>query len=262
MKLETPRGTFEIRSWGESGDPVLFLHPLALSGEVWQPIGETLAKSGRRVLALDARGHGHSAWDGAPFTIEEMAEDVVAVLATLDLTRTDVVGMSMGGCTALALATANPDLVRGLVLADTTSSYGPRRVETWEQRARDVEQRPREALRDFQLDRWFSEGFRAEQPEECQRVAEIFLLTDSSAHAAACRAMGAFDHSDRLGRVRARTLVIVGDEDYATPPEMATTLAEGIPRSRLEVLSATRHLSLVENRDAWTVLANHLGGQK
>jgi 3-oxoadipate enol-lactonase len=232
MRVGTPRGRFEVRAAGESGaPPLLLLHPLALSGEVWQPVAEWFAGRGRRVLALDARGHGGSDWDGRPFTVEDMAEDAAAVVTALDLPAVDVLGMSMGGSTAVALATAHPGLVRRLVLADATSCYGPQRVETWEERAQKVEQKPREELIGFQLDRWFSDDFRA---------------------------LGAFDQSDRLGEISAPTLVLVGDEDYATPVAMAEELARGIAGARLEVLRSTRHLSLVENRAAWTTVDEHV----
>jgi 3-oxoadipate enol-lactonase len=259
MRVGTPRGTFEVRATGDSGaPPLLLLHPLALSGEVWQPVAEWFAGRGRRVLALDARGHGGSDWDGRPFTVEDMAEDAAAVVTALDLPAADVLGMSMGGSTAVALATAHPELVRRLVLADATSCYGPQRVETWEERAQKVEQKPRGELIGFQLDRWFSAGFREADPAECRRVTDVFLATSSPAHAAACRALGAFDQSDRLGEISAPTLVLVGDEDYATPVAMAEELARGIAGARLEVLRSTRHLSLVENRAAWTTVDEHV----
>ena len=260
MRVQTPRGTFEVRTHGESGQPLLLLHPLALSGEIWRPVAEWFAARGRRVLAMDARGHGESDWDGAPFTVEDMADDVAAVVEALDTGPVDLLGMSMGGSTAVAVATGHPERIGRLVLADATSCYGPDRVEVWEERARTAEQKPRTELIDFQLSRWFSERFRESDPEACRRVVDVFLAADSAAHAAACRALGSFDQSDRLGEVRAPTLVLVGDEDYATPPAMAEVLAEGIPGARLQVLAATRHLSLVENQDAWQWVEEHLGG--
>jgi 3-oxoadipate enol-lactonase len=260
MRVSTPRGAFAVRTSGEDGGaPLLLLHPLALSGEVWAPVAEWFADRGRRVLALDARGHGDSDWNGRPFTVEDMAEDAAAVVTALDIPAVDVLGMSMGGSTAVALATGHPALVRRLVLADATSCYGPERVQTWEDRAQKVEQKPREELIGFQLDRWFSAGFREADPAECRRLTDVFLATKSPAHAAACRALGAFDQSDRLGEISAPTLVLVGDEDYATPVAMAEELARGIAGARLEVLPATRHLSLVENRAAWTTVDEHLG---
>jgi 3-oxoadipate enol-lactonase len=259
MRVATPRGEFSVRELGgDAGDAVLLLHPLASSGEVWRPVGEWLGREGRTVLALDARGHGDSSWDGGPFTVEDMAADAAAVLDALGFGAVGVVGMSMGGCTALALALSRPDLVSRLVLADTTACYGPDRVSQWEQRAEQAETSPREALLDFQLSRWFTEDFRSADPAECDRVAGIFVGTSAAAHAAACRALGAFDVTDRLAEITAEALVLVGEEDYATPPAMAQALATRLPKAELQVLPRTRHLSMVESRDTWQAAEAHL----
>jgi 3-oxoadipate enol-lactonase len=257
MMVQTPRGRLAVRRTGSGGKPVLLLHPLALSGEVWQPMASYLAQD-RAIVAADARGHGDSDWDGADFTIDDLAADAAAIIETLGGQPVDVVGLSMGGSTAIVLAASRPELVGRLVLADTTACYGPDRAETWAKRAERAEKLPRDKQLEFQRDRWFTDRFRAHHPDEVRRVAGIFVRTDSKAHGAACRAFGAMDSTGRLGDIRAETLVLVGDEDYATPPAMAVRIAEGVPSSRLRILKKTRHLSLVERRDLWPSIAEHL----
>jgi 3-oxoadipate enol-lactonase len=257
--VQTPTGEVYVHRTGDDGTPVLLLHPLALAGSVWDPFARHLATH-RQVLAPDARGHGKSSWDGAGFTVEDMAADAAAVIEAAQAGPADVIGMSMGASTALVLAADRPDLVRKLVLADGTACYGPNRESEWAERAQRATGVPRERQLEFQRDRWFAESFRAEHPDEVERVAGIFLATDSPAHAAACRALGALDATDRMADVRADTLVLVGEEDYATPPAMARELAEGIAGARLRVLPGTRHLSLVERPDVWPLVDEHLAG--
>jgi 3-oxoadipate enol-lactonase len=255
--MTTGRGGFFVHRKGSGGRPVVFLHALALSGALWDPVAEFLAPD-HLVLAPDARGHGGSDWDGAEFTVEDMAADVAAIIETLDAGPANVVGMSMGGSVALVLAAERPDLVGNLVLADATASYGPDRVEEWAERARRATGVPREQQIKFQHERWFTPFFVDENPAEVARVSDIFLATDSTAHAAACRALGTLDATDRLADVTAETLVIVGRDDFATPPSMSAELASGIPGARFEVLDDTRHLSLIERADWWPVIAEHL----
>lgn len=259
MRVETDRGTFEVRRTGDAGPVVLLMHPLALSGRFWDPIAEMIGRSAQ-VVAWDARGHGGSDWDGAPFSIEDMADDAAAVIREVGGgAPARVGGMSMGGCTAVALAQRHPELVDRLLLADTTACYGPDREANWAERARNVLEKPRRDLIGFQVARWFSDGFREQHPDEVERLVDIFLATDSSAHAAASLAMGGFDGTAGLGKITADTLVVVGEEDYATPPAMAQVLADGIPASRLQVLDGARHMSLLERPDVWPTLAAHLG---
>ncbi|SEF37950.1 3-oxoadipate enol-lactonase [Amycolatopsis pretoriensis] len=249
-----------VHRTGTRGRPVVLLHPLALSGAVWDPVAEYLGQR-HQVLALDARGHGESSWDGAEFSVEDMAADAAAVIEDFGAGPADVIGLSMGGSTALVLAASRPDLVHRLVLADATAWYGPDSAAEWAQRAERALGLDRRAQLEFQRDRWFADAFRASRPDEVERVCDIFVATDSKAHAAACRALGTLDARDRLGDVRAETLVLVGAEDYATPPAMSRELAAGIAGARLEVLDRARHLSLLERPDRWPVVAAHFAGE-
>jgi 3-oxoadipate enol-lactonase len=257
VKIDTAWGSLTAVDEG-SGPLVVLLHPLAQAGEFWRPLIDELASS-FRVIAPDARGHGRSAWDGEPFSVEDMAADV-AVMIEHAGGPAAVVGMSMGGCTSIALAVRRPELVSGLVLADTTADYGPDKGTAWETRARNAVSNPREQQLGFQHDRWFSPAFLESDPEEVARVSEIFLATDSKAHAAASLALGAYDDHRRLAQIHAPTLVLVGEQDYATPLVMAEALHTGIAQSELEALPATRHLSLLQNRAIWPRVVEHLRG--
>jgi 3-oxoadipate enol-lactonase len=229
-----------------SGHPLVLLHPLALSGAVWGTFAQRLAGS-FDVIAADARGHGASGWDGEPFGIDDLGDDVAALLDGLALDSAHVVGMSMGGSTAVSFAGRYPDRVTGMALADTTAWYGDDAPRTWAERAAGVLARPREQQVPFQADRWFTEGFRQRNPAEVNRVVGIFLRTSSLAHAQACRALGTMDSRGLLAKITARTLVLTGEEDYATPPPMGAAIAGGVPDGEARVLPALRHLSLVED---------------
>lgn len=259
MKVDTPAGILKVRRAGRGESAVLLLHPLALTGELWAPYVELLAR-GCTVLAPDARGHGESQWDDRPFTIDHLADDAAAVIRANDSGPVGVLGMSMGGCTAISLAARNPELVDRLVLADTTSCYGLDRVRQWADRARAAVAKPRIEQVPFQLARWFSDEFRADHPEAVQRVVEIFMATSSDVHAAACLALGAFDASGDLSRIQAPSLILVGEDDRATPPSMAEAISSGIPRARLDVVPHTRHFSLIERADVWLQVEEHLRG--
>jgi len=257
MKVDGAAGTINVRALGDGPRRLVCLHPLALSGEFWDPFAASVAREHAvRVLAVDARGHGDSTWDGNPFSVEDMADDVAAVIEADGSGPASVVGLSMGGCTALALALRRPDLVDRLILADTTACYGPGREAKWAERARMAATKTRAEQIPFQLTRWFSPDFA--QTAGADRVVQIFLNTRPEVHAAACGALGGFDATDQLAEVKAPTLVMVGETDEATPPAMAQTMADGIPGARLEVVPQGRHFSLIERPDAWPSVSRHL----
>jgi 3-oxoadipate enol-lactonase len=254
----TTRGLVNVRRVGEAPRNIVCLHPLASAGAFWDPIASYLAQ-GATVLAPDARGHGASDWDWSGFTVEDMADNTAAVITSVTDGPVGVIGMSMGGCVAMALALQHPNLVDSLVLADTTSCYGPDRVEKWERRAHNARTKSRTEQIEFQVDRWFSDRFRTTAPDEVRRVVDIFLATNPAAHAAACGALGAFDCSRQLHEINVPTMVIVGELDEAAPPAMADTLHTRIPDSTLHVIPGVKHLSLIEQPEIWQPIAQALG---
>ena len=243
--IDGPRHRIAYRRAG-AGRPLVLLHPLALSGEVWGDYATRLTRS-FDVIAPDARGHGNSGWDGKPFGIDDLADDVAALLDELGVGSAFVTGMSMGGSTSISFAGRYPSRADGLVLADTTAWYGDDAPATWAARARGVVAKPRKQQVAFQADRWFTEGFRDRNAEEVSRVVDIFLRTDSLAHAAACRALGTMDSRALLPEITAPTLAVAGEEDYATPPAMGQAIADGVRCGSARTLPSLRHLALVED---------------
>lgn len=261
--METPHSI--PRSWGRlafssagHGEPVILLHPLAQNGGFWRPFTAGLAAD-FQTITIDARGHGHSQWDGSPFSIDDLAQDVAAVADELAMRRIRLIGMSMGGCVAISLAASRPDLVQSLVLADTTSDYGPDKAKQWAERAHFALAKPRPEQLSFQVNRWFSPAFVEQNPAEVRRVCDIFLTTQSRSHAMACCALGEFNATESLASISSPTLITVGEEDLATPLAMAKKLQEGIIGSSLEVIPSARHFALIEAKANLTNLLGRVG---
>ena len=257
--VDGPAGCIGYRRKG-SGEPLLLLHPLALSGRVWASFADRLAAH-YDVISPDSRGHGSSGWDGAPFGIADLADDIVVLLDALGLDAAHLLGMSMGGSVAMDVAGRYPDRVDRLVLADTTAWYGDDAPHTWKERAQRAQSVSRRSQVPFQVDRWFTEQFRRTRADEVRRVTSIFIETDSAAHAQACLAFGAMDGRGLLGKVTAPTLSITGEEDYATPSPMGAYAAEHVVDGVALTLPGLRHLSLVERPELADLVSAHLEGE-
>jgi 3-oxoadipate enol-lactonase len=227
------------------GRRFVLVHSLALDRDVWTPVAERLASQGP-VLTYDCRGHGASTKAPGPYTIELFAADLATVLDACGWRSAIVAGASMGGSVAQAFATANPDRVEALGLVDTTAWYGAEAPQQWANRARQAQENGFKSLIDFQLTRWFGDEFRAQNPELLRRLSEVFVGNDVGCYASTCGMMGAFDLREAIAGLRVPTAVIVGEEDYATPPAMARQIQAAIPGATLDVLPATRHLSPLE----------------
>src|SRR6266702_617177 len=102
------------------------------------------------------------------------------------------------------------------------------------------------SMMEFQLSRWFSDGFRRAHPDVANEIAQIFLANDAASYQAACEMLGNADLRAALRAFRMPVSVIVGEEDYATPVAMAEYLHESIPNSTLTVIRGARHTTPVE----------------
>jgi len=223
---------------------VVLLHSLALDGSMWAPLVEHLGDA-RTVITMDLRGHGQSPKD-ASFTIEDMADDVVTTLEGLGHQRAVMVGLSLGGCVAQAVAIRHPAIVAGLGLIDTTAWYGSDAQQHWADRASNAREHGMASLSQFQLERWFGPDFLETHREAAERLLGVFAANDLDSYVAACHAMGAFDAREALGAIRAPTVVIVGEFDPATSPEHAAEIQARVPSSVLHVVPSAKHLTPVE----------------
>ena len=256
--VEIPAGSISYFRAGE-GHPVVLLHSLALSADMWIPVLGDFLTAGE-VIAIDLRGHGRSTYDGKDFTVEELAVDVRIVLDALNLKKVNMLGLSMGGCVAINFAAANPDYVERLALCDTTSWYGPDAPKSWQARANTAMTRPRVMQIPFQVDRWFGERFRRINPRMVSHVVKIFMATRPEVHAKSCLALGAFDNSGQLHNIIAPTLVITGEDDDATPPDMGQRLGSEIPNGRFELAKGLRHFALFESSFVRSAVVQHFSG--
>jgi 3-oxoadipate enol-lactonase len=225
---------------------VALIHSLALDASVWDGVVERL-QGDAELLTYDCRGHGRSTRRAGAFTAEGFARDLAELFDHIGWTSATIAGCSMGGCVALAFAGLFPDRVEGLGLIDTTAWYGEGAAAKFADRATEARTRGMAGLIDFQLTRWFTDAFRTARPPDLERAMAVFLANDIECYASTCALLGAADLRAVLPRLRVPVAILVGEEDYATPPAMARALHDAISGSTLTVLSSARHLTTIEH---------------
>jgi 3-oxoadipate enol-lactonase len=238
---------YTLRSAGKANAPRLVLiHSLALDRSVWDGVVGQL-EAEMDLLTYDCRGHGKSDRRATTYTAELFAKDLAELLDRVGWETAAIAGCSMGGCVALAFAGLFPTRVTALGLIDTTAWYGADAPEKFKERADAAKAKGMAALFGFQSTRWFSDEFRASHPEVLQRTLDVFVAADLACYAAACDLLGATDVRAHLPGFRMPVAIVVGEEDYATPVEMARQLHEAIPQSTMTVLARARHLTPIEH---------------
>ena len=225
---------------------------------MWDPqVPELSARY--RVVRYDTRGHGSSPVGDTTCRIDDLADDLLALIDRLDVGPVHLVGLSLGGMTAMRLAARNPGRVRSLTVLCTSALLGP--AEAWLTRAATVRDKGTGAVADAVVSRWFSPGFLAAEPDRVAHFRDMIAGTPPEGYAACCEAIAAMDLRPDLPAITAPTLVIGGIQDPATPPPHLQAIAAGIADSTLLMLEPAAHLANVEQAAAVTAaLLQHLDG--
>lgn len=249
---------------GGRGPWLTMSHSLACDLSMWDEQAALLAPR-FRVLRFDTRGHGQSSAPPSPYTLEEMAADVHGLFAHLGIRRTHWVGLSMGGMIGETYALAHPGVFETLVLADTTSRRPPGALEMWGARIRVAREQGMAALVASTLERWFTAPFRQSRPDVMERIAAGIRATPVEGFAGCCEAIARVDLLERLPEIRCPVLVMVGEDDHGTPPEMARAIHAALPGSSLRIIPSASHLSNIEqperfNRALLEFLSAHVPG--
>jgi 3-oxoadipate enol-lactonase len=232
------------------GPAVVLLHGFPFDRSMWRAQVERL--SGRfRVIAPDLRGHGGTGSTDEPSTMEEMAEDLAALLDELNVARAVVCGLSMGGYVALAFCRAHPERVRALVLADTRPQADTEEARrTREENARRALEEGMEPIAGAMLPKLLSPLTSERSPEVVERVRALMMGVSPRGAAAALRGMALRgDQTGTLSKIDVPTLVVVGADDLITPPSDAESMSRSVEGSRLVVIEGAGHVSNLERPD-------------
>ncbi len=231
--------------------PIVLCHALGLDLHMWDELAAQLAAANHPVLRYDHRGHGGSAVPVGPYTMDDLVDDAARLLREWGRGPVAWVGLSMGGMVGLGLAVRHPELIKALVLANTTSKYPPAAGAVFEQRIGAVRGGGMAAVAESVLERYFTAAFRASQPEAVAAFRAKVLKSDPAGYAATCAAVGGVDWLDRLNAVTCPTLVIAGALDVGAPVAMSQAIVERIPGAELVVFDQASHLSVVEQPAAF-----------
>jgi pimeloyl-ACP methyl ester carboxylesterase len=228
---------------------MVLLHGVLFDGRMWRGQVEPLSALGR-VIVLDGPGSGRS--DAPPrFSLEDNADAMLDVLAELGVNRAVFIGLSWGGMVSMRMAVQHPEKVAALALLDTNAdaeSPADRvRYRLLIAFARRYGVPPVVTAREA-VPKMFSDAFVRDHPEVVESYMRATRGFDRNGIARACLAVlvKRTPFADRLGKIRAPTLVLCGSADRSTPLEKSEAIARGISGARLVVIEGAGHMSAIE----------------
>jgi 3-oxoadipate enol-lactonase len=247
--VQSDGARISYRIEGPADAPALLLsNSIGTTRDLWAR--QTPAFAGPfRLIRYDARGHGQSDAPSGDYTLDQLGQDMLAVLDDARVDTADVCGLSLGGMTAMWLAVHAPNRIRRLVLASTGARIGS--AQLWNDRIAIVRSQGMGALAERAVDRWFSPQFRERDGDTVHAFKAMLQDCPPDGYAGCCAALRDADLSDAIGGIRTPTLAIAGTVDTATPIALSEFICDRITGARLVALDSA-HLSNVEQADAFT----------
>lgn len=235
-----------------AGRPVMFLHPIGTRGAFWDPVVDRI-EDRCRCVTVDLRGHGDSDVPRERFTLDDLADDVIELLRLESKNDAVLIGCSLGGMVAQAVALKAPELLSGLVLADTGHRQTEEVRKAVLQRAEDSLQ-GMPAMLHSTLARWFPAPFLKLNGAEVESCRKWLLEDDPVVFSWGWQAISDLDFGDRIAHIGIPTLVVRGSVDASSSRETMQAMAKLLPRSRYAEIEGAGHVAPLERPHAFADL--------
>lgn len=238
---------------------IVLSNSLGATRAMWRPQRALLAPH-FRVLSYDTRGHGDSATPPAPYSLDDLVADVIALMDNFGADRAHFLGLSLGGMTGLGLALKHPDRIDRLICCDARANAPDGFRMSWDDRIEMVGRGGMAALWPGTVERWLTAATREHDADGVERLRSAFLRTTAEGYTGCARAIQGLDYFKDLGSLRRPVLYVAGAEDVAAPPEVMRTMADATPTAAYVEIPAAAHIANVDNPKAFnTAVSVHLG---
>ena len=239
---------------GPENAPVLvFSNSLGTNFFMWDSQLPVLQKH-FRVLRSDTRGHGQSSVTPGPYSIDQLAKDVLSLLDFLSLDRVDFCGLSMGGMIGMWLSLNAPHRLKKVILCNTAAKIGT--PEFWNPRIEKVRAGGMRSISAAVIERWFTPAFRSASRAVVAAIQRDLECADPEGYVANCAAVRDFDARATISGSNLPTLIVTGTHDPTTTVADGRFLAEQIKGAHFVELNAS-HLSNIGARNPFNAAVSN-----
>jgi 3-oxoadipate enol-lactonase len=235
-----------IKIEGDSSLPWLIIsNSLATNMSMWDDQIPELTKF-RRVVRYDARGHGASSAPAGPYSFDMLTRDIVSIMNHVKIPSADILGLSLGGMTALGLGLVHPNRVNNIICCSARADYPPPVIASWDERIKSVKEGGMAAIVEETLSRWFTAQTRSERPEIANRARQMILSTSVEGYCGCAGALKTLDYRRRLSGMKKSVFYVAGSADGAASPDAMRDMAEATPNSSFDVIPGAAHIANME----------------
>ncbi len=254
MTLHSPNGTAYAVTGPTDAPVVVLIHGLGLNSECWQWTTPAL-QAKFRVITYDLFGHGQSSPPPETPTLSMFSNQLRDILDHCNATDAAIFGFSLGGMIARRFAQDAPMRVAALGILHSPYQRSDAAQTAILKRVEQAQHEGPSATIEAALERWFTDGYRAENPQMMDLVRSWVTANDIAVYHTIYRVLaeGIDEITAPTPPISCPTLVVTGDEDFGNGPEMTQAIAAEIPGAETHILSGLRHMALAEAPDRMNV---------
>ena len=237
----------------EGSAKVVILGPgFGTTAEMWD-VAQKHFNQEMYYLRFDLPGHGLTPAVSEAFTVDDLADAVIALADSLGIKKFCYAGVSLGGAIGLTLALRFPDRVNVVLPICSAPKFGE--SQDWLARAEKVRAEGLGFIADTVAERWFSEKFRNRKPEVVEKIVSTLRTIDVESYALVCEALASYDLTKRLGEIDVPVMVVSGELDPVVSYEYALAYSQQLGAGSIIEVLGVAHQAVLE---APEVLAKHI----
>ena len=241
----TASGTFYVFNKKEQSIPIVFIHGVGLTHEIWQPQLDFFKDYSN--LSYDILGHGKSSLNKQNISFDDFSEQLINLIDELKIEKIHLVGFSIGSLIARNFATKHNERLQTLTLL--CSIY-----KRTEEQQKIVNQRFEQAKQELKLSkqalkRWFTDKYLENNPEIYEKISSILSANNMNNFLKVYELFVNHKNDEDFNKIKASTLVMTGEYDIGSTVKMSQELNSLISKSQLKIIKDGKHLCGIECAD-------------
>ena len=238
-------GTFYVLNQKEQSIPIVFIHGVGLTYEIWQPQLDFFTNYS--TLAYDILGHGKSSLKKQNISFDDFSDQLIKLIDELNFQKIHLVGFSIGSLIARNFATKFNDRLQSLVLLGSI-------YKRTEQQQKIVNERFNQAKRDLKLSklalkRWFTDKYLENNPDTYDKISSILSSNNMENFIKVYDLFVNHKNDEDFEKITVNTLIMTGEYDIGSTIEMSQQLNKIIKNSQLQIIKNGKHLCGIECAD-------------
>ena len=241
----TASGTFYVFNKKEQSTPIVFIHGVGLTYEIWQPQLDFFKNYSN--LSYDILGHGKSSLTKQNINFDDFSEQLIELINELKIEKIHLVGFSIGSLIARNFATRYSERLQSLILLGSIYKRS-------EQQQKIVNERFEQAKKELKLSsqalkRWFTDKYLENNPDTYEKISSILSTNNMANFLKVYELFVRHKNDEDFEKIYCKTLVMTGENDVGSTIEMSQQLKDLINNSELKIIKDGKHLCGIECAD-------------